>query len=387
MATIQAALRRSRVSKITSLLNPPGYRPTVVPQLMMRFVRRSSSSIDAAGGSSRQEQQLSSGGGQNPPDPIPNRPLGAVSHHRGNNSKDFDFEEKITLSSNSHSSVEVELEEDTKDSKPKAEEAVHPEPLAPPQAQDADEIFKKMKETGLIPNAVAMLDGLCKDGLVQEAMKLFGLMRHKGTIPEVVIYTAVVDGFCKAHKLDDAKGIFRKMQNNGIAPNAFSYTVLIQGLCKGKSLDDALDLCVEMLEAGHSPNLATFTGLVGTSFGRFSDIDFLQSLTKLISEHAFVFRVAVKERVATFPKLSRYGSYIRLRKQNVFQMLLLDYVVQAVACSVARGSKMVCENAKGRSFEVSFSGDEANSGVLIFEVVVVVVEAVVAAGWSWRILD
>lgn len=129
----------------------------------------------------------------------------------------------------------------------------------PPQA---DEIFQKMKETGLIPNAVAMLDGLCKDGLVQEAMKLFGLMREKGTIPEVVIYTAVVEGFCKAQKPDDAKRIFRKMQTNGIPPNAFSYTVLIKGLQKCNNLESAVEFCEEMLEAGHSPNVTTFVGLV-----------------------------------------------------------------------------------------------------------------------------
>ncbi|KAJ9153279.1 hypothetical protein P3X46_026735 [Hevea brasiliensis] len=127
---------------------------------------------------------------------------------------------------------------------------------------DAEDIFKKMKETGLIPNAVAMLDGLCKDGLVQEAMKLFGLMREKGTMPDVVVYTAVVDGFCKAHKLDDAKRIFRKMLDNGIAPNAFSYTVLIQGLYKCKLLDDAVDFSFQMLDAGHSPSVTTFVGLV-----------------------------------------------------------------------------------------------------------------------------
>nr|GMD82015.1 pentatricopeptide repeat-containing protein At4g38150-like [Ipomoea batatas] len=131
-----------------------------------------------------------------------------------------------------------------------------------PPLQDADEIFKKMKETGLIPNAVAMLDGLCKDGLVQEAMKLFGLMREKGTLPEVVIYTAVVEGFCKAYNHDDAVRIFRKMQSNGIIPNAFTYSILIQGLCQGKRLEDAFMFCLEMLEAGHSPNLATFIGLV-----------------------------------------------------------------------------------------------------------------------------
>ncbi|RZC45818.1 hypothetical protein C5167_038774 [Papaver somniferum] len=145
------------------------------------------------------------------------------------------------------------------------------DPTKQPPPQDADEIFKKMKETGMIPNAVAMLDGLCKDGLIQEAMKLFGLMREIATIPEVVIYTAVVEGFCKARKFDDAKRIFRKMQNNGNSPNAFSYTVLIQGLlpftkkkCEGMTsrLEDALDFCVEMLEAGHSPNVVTFVSLV-----------------------------------------------------------------------------------------------------------------------------
>lgn len=128
--------------------------------------------------------------------------------------------------------------------------------------EDSDQIFKKMKETGMIPNAVAMLDGLCKDGLVQDAMKLFGLMREKGTMPEVVIYTAVVEGFCKAAKFDDAKRIFRKMQKNEIVPNAFSYSVLIQGLCKGKKLEDAVEFCNEMLDAGKSPNGSTFTGLV-----------------------------------------------------------------------------------------------------------------------------
>ena len=43
-----------------------------------------------------------------------------------------------------------------------------------------------------------MPDGLCKDGLVQEAMKLDGSIREKGTIPDVVIYTDVVDGFLQS---------------------------------------------------------------------------------------------------------------------------------------------------------------------------------------------
>lgn len=183
---------------------------------------------------------------------------------------------------------------------------------SPPPPQDVDEIFKKMKETGLIPNAVAMLDGLCKDGLVQEAMKLFGLMREKGTIPEVVIYTAVVEGFCKAQKMDDAMRIFRKMHNNGISPNAFSYTILIQGLYKAKRLEDALDFCVEMLEAGHSLNLATFVGLVD-GFCREKGLEEARSIIGALTQKGFSFdEKAVRE------YLDKKGPFLPLVWEAIF---------------------------------------------------------------------
>ncbi|RRT76025.1 hypothetical protein B296_00024302 [Ensete ventricosum] len=169
------------------------------------------------------------------------------------------------------------------DQKPAVAESAAQE--APPE--DADDIFKKMKEIGLIPNAVAMLDGLCKDGLVQDAMKLFGLMREKGTIPEVVIYTAVVEGFCKAAKFDDAKRIFRKMQKNGIAPNAFSFKVLIQGLCKGKKLEDSVEFCMEMLDAGHSPSVATLIGVVD-GFCKEKGVEEAENVIIRLRERGFV---------------------------------------------------------------------------------------------------
>ncbi|KAM1345938.1 hypothetical protein FF1_035260 [Malus domestica] len=250
---------QSRVSKhiFSAISNPFGQSTSLSMKL-----RRFSTATDRCG-------EMEAASEQQPPDPIPNRPLrgqrlsnpqtsnlqflnknSPISARRGESPsspplQDSSFLEKLKLGLD----------------KSKREEPQEvPEP--PQAAEEADQIFKKMKETGLIPNAVAMLDGLCKDGLVQEAMKLFGSMREKGTIPEVVIYTAVVDGFCKAQKFEDAKRIFRKMQSNGIVPNASSYTVLIQGLYRANNLEDAAEFCSEMLEAGHSPNVATFVGLI-----------------------------------------------------------------------------------------------------------------------------
>nr|POF21690.1 pentatricopeptide repeat-containing protein [Quercus suber] len=220
--------------------------------------------------SSQQQQQQ-----ERPPEPIPNRPLrpqrnpkfqsqfqnnktrtwgNDVNPNPSENNSNFDFLEKFKLGPEtpSSSSPKPQQQQD------QVEEANNAET---PPPQDAEEIFKKLKETGLIPNAVAMLDGLCKDGLVQDAMKLFGLMREKGTIPEVVIYTAVVDGFCKAHKFDDAQRVFKKMQNN----------------------------------AGHSPNVQTFVGLVTRLCLKMGVEEARKAITTLTNKGFFVNKKAIKE--------------------------------------------------------------------------------------------
>uniref|UniRef100_A0A1J3D2V1 Pentatricopeptide repeat-containing protein n=1 Tax=Noccaea caerulescens TaxID=107243 RepID=A0A1J3D2V1_NOCCA len=230
---------------------------------------------------------------QNPPEPLPNRePPQAL--NLDNTLSDQGFLEQFKLG----------VHQDSREQKPQPQEETS-EPLPPPE--DSDEIFNDMKEGGLIPNAVAMLDGLCKDGLVQEAMKLFGLMRDKGTIPEVVIYTAAVDGFCKAHKIEDAKRIFRKMQTNGIAPNAFSYGVFVQGLYNCNMLDDAVNVCGEMLESGHSPNIPTFVGLVEALCSE-KGVEQAQSAIHSLKQKGFAVNLkAVKEfmdKRAPFPSLA-----------------------------------------------------------------------------------
>ncbi|XP_013696425.2 pentatricopeptide repeat-containing protein At4g38150-like [Brassica napus] len=237
-------------------------------------------------------------GDDNPPEPLPNRPL------RGQRSSNSSAKPpQDTLSDHSFlEQFKLGVVHQEEERKPKEETS---QPIPPPE--DADEIFKAMKEGGLIPNAVAMLDGLCKDGLVQEAMKLFGSMRDKGTIPEVVIYTAVVEGFCKAHRIDDAKRIFRKMQSSGISPNAFSYGVLVQGLCTCNMLDDAVDFCVEMLESGHSPNVPTFVGLVD-ALCREKGVEQARSAIDTLNGKGFAVDLkAVKdfmEKTAPFPSLA-----------------------------------------------------------------------------------
>eukprot|EP01018_Ginkgo_biloba_P008586 Gb_26477 [translate_table: standard] len=157
----------------------------------------------------------------------------------------------------------------------------------PDDPTDLQEIFHKMKEDGLIQNAVAMFDGLSKDGLTHEAMKLFGEMKDKGTVPEVVAHTAVVEAYSKAGKPKDAVRVFMRMQASGVKPNAYSYAVLIQGLCKGGMHDDAGKYAVEMLGYGWRPNVTTYVMLVD-AFCKAQKSDEARTLLGRMKEKGFV---------------------------------------------------------------------------------------------------
>ncbi|KAK4420221.1 Pentatricopeptide repeat-containing protein [Sesamum alatum] len=136
------------------------------PAHLLRTIRRFSSIEDELGRPNY------------PPEPILNRPLRRQSYpsrsprfpksnrvvenenlnaFRGKT--DVDFLERFKLGFDR----KLESRTDSGDKSIQYKKVENLEPLLAPE--DVDEIFKKMKGTGLIPNAVAMLDGLCKDGL------------------------------------------------------------------------------------------------------------------------------------------------------------------------------------------------------------------------------
>ncbi|CAI9093491.1 OLC1v1028999C1 [Oldenlandia corymbosa var. corymbosa] len=278
----------------------PGY-PSTRHQNLERTQSRFRENESQARRQSEQHNRLKFGEKENP-----RREMGAL--------EDSDFLEKFRLGFDRNKS-HISDKQPTYNSQrqgDKSDQAAAESPSPSQLPEDADEIFRKMKETGLIPNAVAMLDGLCKDGLIQEAMKLFGLMREKGTIPEVVIYTAVVEGFCKAQKPDEAIRIFRKMQSLGITPNAFSYGTLIQGLFRVKRLDDATEFCLEMLDSGHSPNVVTFIGLVDV-YCKENGLEEAQTMINKLTQKGFCLNEkAVKE------YLEKKGPFLPLVWEAIF---------------------------------------------------------------------
>ncbi|XP_055830772.1 putative pentatricopeptide repeat-containing protein At1g12700, mitochondrial [Solanum dulcamara] len=81
----------------------------------------------------------------------------------------------------------------------------------------------------------------CKYGLVEEAMSLFIKLERKreGTI---AFYNAVINGLCKNGKLDEAHVVFEKLSFIGLLPNVRTYTVMINGFCLKGLFDEAKDI-------------------------------------------------------------------------------------------------------------------------------------------------
>lgn len=133
----------------------------------------------------------------------------------------------------------------------------------PKDPKDLQEIFHNMRSgDGMLNHAVKMFDALSKDGLTHEALALFGQIKDKGQMPEVVAHTAIIEAYANAGQPKEALKVYMRMLASGVSPNAYTYTVLIKGLTSdSKFLGDAKKYLLEMMEKGMKPNAATYTAV------------------------------------------------------------------------------------------------------------------------------
>ncbi|KAF8038660.1 hypothetical protein BT93_B1256 [Corymbia citriodora subsp. variegata] len=68
----------------------------------------------------------------------------------------------------------------------------------PEDPKNLQEVFHRMRTEGLNDYAVKMFDALSKDGRTHEALELFGQIKDKGHMPDVVAHTAIIEAYCNA---------------------------------------------------------------------------------------------------------------------------------------------------------------------------------------------
>ncbi|KAF5941199.1 hypothetical protein HYC85_022366 [Camellia sinensis] len=168
---------------------------------------------------------------------------------------------------------------------------------------EAHDLFQKMSEENIIPDLVLytiMIRGLAeagkvkdalklvegddgercgtrysRNGLVGEAREIFNEMEKVGCFPSVVTFNALIDGLCKDGDLDEAHLLFYKMEI-GRNPSLFlrlsqgtdrvldsaSLQTMVAKLCDSGLILKAYKLLMQLADSGVLPNITTYNILI-----------------------------------------------------------------------------------------------------------------------------
>ncbi|CAN4114510.1 unnamed protein product [Withania somnifera] len=123
------------------------------------------------------------------------------------------------------------------------------------KVDEAEELFQKMKNMGIVPNVVTynnFINGLCKNCKLVDAFLLKEETILNGVNPSIVTYSMFINCLMKLEKFDEADCVLKEMSNKGLVPNEVLYNTII----------NAVKVRDEMLKRGIFPNSVTCNSLI-----------------------------------------------------------------------------------------------------------------------------
>ncbi|XP_008806365.2 pentatricopeptide repeat-containing protein At5g16420, mitochondrial [Phoenix dactylifera] len=136
------------------------------------------------------------------------------------------------------------------------------------KVEDACEIWRRLLKKNVTPdNSISstLIYWLCKKGKVWEARKLFDQF-ERGFIPSLLTYNTLISGMCENGELQEAGRLWDDMVERKCMPNVFTYNVLIKGFCKARKAKEGVMVLDEMFEKGCIPDKFTYSVLVDGLF-------------------------------------------------------------------------------------------------------------------------
>ncbi|KAL2343929.1 hypothetical protein Fmac_005214 [Flemingia macrophylla] len=107
-----------------------------------------------------------------------------------------------------------------------------------------------------------LINGLCKDGRIDEAKKRFIEMTAKNLHPDSATYDTFIRSFCKQGKISSAFRVLKDMERNGCSKTLQTYNALILGLGNKKQIFEMYGLMDEMREKGINPDICTYNNII-----------------------------------------------------------------------------------------------------------------------------
>ena len=96
----------------------------------------------------------------------------------------------------------------------------------------------------LVPDVVTysiLINGLCKNGQLEEANELLSYMEEKGCAPDVITFTPLMYGFLKNHEISKVVELLHKMAERNLKPTECTMSLVTQLLIKAKNYRECLN--------------------------------------------------------------------------------------------------------------------------------------------------
>ncbi|CAN8255884.1 unnamed protein product [Cochlearia groenlandica] len=101
---------------------------------------------------------------------------------------------------------------------------------------------------------------LCEEGLVDDSIRVYNVLKDMGTIPSVATCDSVLFCCVKAKKLDSFWEIYKEMKESEAGPERLR--CLIQALCDGGEVSEGYELMKKGLKQGLDPGYAVYAKLI-----------------------------------------------------------------------------------------------------------------------------
>ncbi|CAF2341427.1 unnamed protein product [Brassica napus] len=103
---------------------------------------------------------------------------------------------------------------------------------------------------------------LCEDGLVEEGIRVYTLLKESGTVPSVATCNAVLLGCLKVKKLDLFWELHKEMKEETEVVDLERIQCLIQALCDGGEVSEGYELLKKVLKQGLDPGHVVYAKLI-----------------------------------------------------------------------------------------------------------------------------
>lgn len=103
------------------------------------------------------------------------------------------------------------------------------------------------------------IERMCEQGQILDAYRL---LMDSASLPDITTYNILINGYCKAGNIDRALKLFEHLSLQGLSPDSVTYGTLIDGLYRVDREEDALNFYNLMIQKGFEPSFSVYKALM-----------------------------------------------------------------------------------------------------------------------------